>query len=159
MDVLAFLLVIDELHNMLAGSSTKQQIMFNAIKYLSNTLKISIIGAGTADLLRAVSIDEQIQNRFKPETLSLWKNDEEFERLLMSLEYVMPLKMPSNLVSTRMINKIHAMSEGTIGEVSALIRDATIHAIRQGQEKISYETLNECGYISPSDRTAKTDQM
>lgn len=152
-------LLIDELHNMLAGSSAKQQTLFNAIKYLSNTLKISIIGAGTSDLLRAVSIDEQIQNRFKPELLSLWKNGEEFERLLVSLESVMPLKNPSNLTDQRMCNKIHAMTEGTIGEISELVRAATIYALNAGKEQITYDVLNHCGYVSPSDRKPRGDQV
>ena len=148
-------LVIDELHNMLAGSSKKQQTLFNAIKYISNTLQVSIIGAGTVDLLRAVSIDEQIQNRFKSELLPLWKCDEELERLLISIESLMPLKRPSNLVDVRMRNKIHAMSEGTIGEISELIRLATIYALTVGEEQINYNALNACGYVSPSDRKPK----
>ena len=149
----------DELHNMLAGSSAKQQTLFNAIKYLSNTLKISIIGAGTSDLLRAVSTDEQIQNRFKPELLPLWKNDAEFERLLVSLELIMPLKNPSNLTTQRMCNKIHAMTEGTIGEISELIRSATIFALNNGEERITYDMFNLCGYVSPSDRKPKGGQV
>lgn len=152
-------LLIDELHNMLAGSSAKQQTLFNSIKYLSNTLKISIIGAGTSDLLRAVSTDEQIQNRFKPELLPLWKNDEEFERLLVSLESIMPLKNPSNLTTQRMCNKIHAMTEGTIGEISELIRSATIYALNNGEERITYDMFNLCGYFSPSDRKPKGGQV
>jgi Bacterial TniB protein len=152
-------LVIDELHNLLAGSSTKQQTMFNAIKYLGNTLKISIIGAGTVDLLRAVGTDEQIQNRFKPEALPLWKNDKEFERLVKSIESVMPLPMPSHLTTARMLNKIHAVSEGTIGEISALLHEATIFAINHDEDKITYEALNECGYVSPSDRKVTSEQL
>jgi hypothetical protein len=158
-DIELKVLVIDELHNLLAGSSAKQQTLFNAIKYLSNTLKLSIIGAGTSDLLRAVSTDEQIQNRFKPELLPLWKNDDEFQRLLVSLESVMPLKNPSKLTETRTCNKIHAMTEGTIGEVSELVRAATIYALNAGKEQITYDMLNECGYVSPSDRKPRGDQV
>lgn len=156
-DIELKVLVIDELHNLLAGSSKKQQALFNAIKYLINTLKLSVIGAGTVDLLRAVSIDEQIHNRFKPQLLPLWKNDDQFQRLLASLESLMPLKNPSKLTDTRMRNKIHAMTEGTIGEISDLIRSATIYALESGAEQITYDMLNLCGYDSPSDRKPKGD--
>lgn len=150
--VQAKVLVIDELHNILAGSSRKQQLMLNAIKYLSNTLNISIIGGGTENLIPAVSVDSQLQNRLKPERLPLWREGEEFESLLESFEYILPLKLPSDLTSPRLANKILAMSEGTIGEISALINAAAIHAIKSGEERITQEILNKCGFVSPSDR-------
>lgn len=148
----AKVLVIDELHNILAGTSKKQQLMLNAIKYLSNTLKISIIGGGTEDLVRAMLVDGQLSNRFTPEKIPQWREGEEFEALLESLEYILPLKKASDLTSTRLANKILAMSEGTIGEISTLINLAAILAIESGEERITSEILNRCGYVSPSDR-------
>lgn len=145
-------LVVDELHNILAGASKKQQLMLNAIKYLSNTLKISIIGGGTEDLFRAMLVDGQLSNRFKPERLPSWREGEEFEALLESYEYILPLRKPSGLISPRLANKILAMSEGTIGEISSLINAAAILAIESGEERITSEILNQCGYVSPSDR-------
>jgi hypothetical protein len=145
-------LVIDELHNILAGSSKKQQLMLNAIKYLSNTLNISIVGGGTDNLTRALLVDSQLSNRFTPQKLPLWREGEEFESLLESYEYILPLKKASNLTTTRLANKILAMSEGTIGEISMLINAAAIFAIESGEERITTEALNKCGYVSPSDR-------
>jgi type II secretory pathway predicted ATPase ExeA len=150
----AKVLVIDELHNILAGSSKKQQLMLNAIKYLSNTLNISIIGGGTEDLIRAMLVDKQLTNRFTPQKLPLWCEGTEFESLLESYEYILPLRKPSNLISTRLANKILAMSEGTIGEISSLLNAAAIYAIESGDERITAEVLNKCGYVSPSDRKA-----
>lgn len=145
-------LVIDELHNILAGASRKQQLMLNAIKFLSNTLKLSIVGGGTENLINAVSVDSQLENRLKPQRLPLWRDGEEFDSLLESYEYILPLKKPSNLTSTRLATKILAMSEGTIGEISALINAAAIYALEKGDERITPEALNKCGFVSPSDR-------
>lgn len=145
-------LVIDELHNILAGSSKKQQLMLNAVKYLNNELNLSIVGGGTNILINAVSVDSQIQNRLKPEMLPLWRSGDEFESLIESYEYILPLKKPSNLSSPRLANKILAMSEGTIGEISSLINAAAILAIKSGEERITQEILNTCGFVSPSDR-------
>jgi len=145
-------LIIDELHNILAGASVKQQQFLNMIKYLGNELEISIVGCGTGDLLRAVSIDPQIQNRFTPEILSKWKMNKEFRQLLMSFESLLPLKEASNLHEKLIASKILAMSEGSIGEVSTLLNSATIYAVRQGEEKITEDVLNDCGYIAPDDR-------
>lgn len=146
-------LIIDELHNILAGASVKQQQFLNMIKYLGNELQISIVGCGTGDLLRAVSIDPQIQNRFTPALLPKWQMNKEFRQLLMSFERVLPLRRPSNLHESILASKILAMSEGTIGELSSLLNLAAIKAIRDGQERITAEILNACGYVPPSDRT------
>ena len=146
-------LIIDELHNILAGTTVKQQQFLNMIKYLGNELQISIVGCGTGDLLRAVSIDPQIQNRFIPELLPKWQMNKEFRQLLMSFEQVLPLRNPSMLHERVLAGKILAMSEGTIGELSSLLNLATIHAIRNAHEQITVEVLNACGYVSPGDRT------
>lgn len=152
-------LIIDELHNILAGASVKQQQFLNMIKYLGNELQISIVGCGTGDLLRAVSIDPQIQNRFIPEILPKWQMNKEYRQLLMSFERVMPLRSPSGLHESQLAAKTLAMSEGTIGELSALLNLAAMHAILGGQEQITAEVLNACGYVSPSERTKQAARV
>jgi hypothetical protein len=148
----AKVLIIDELHNILAGASVKQQQFLNMIKYIGNELEISIVGCGTGDLLRAVSVDEQIQNRFIPEILPTWKMNKEFRQLLMSFESLLPLKEPSNLHEKLIASKILAMSEGSIGEISTLLNTSAIYAVHQGVEKITEDILNDCGYIAPDER-------
>jgi len=145
-------LIIDELHNLLAGASTKQQQFLNMIKYLSNKLNISIVGCGTGDLIRAISVDTQIQNRFPPEIIPQWRMGKEFRQLAVSFESVLPLREPSGLHEKMMSSKLLAMSEGTIGELSMLLNNASIYAINKGIEKITVDVLNKCGYVSPSDR-------
>ena len=148
-------LIIDELHNILAGATLKQQQFLNMIKYLSNELQISIVGCGTGDLLRAVSIDPQIQNRFLPELLPPWTMDKPFRQLLRSFESLLPLREPSSLHEPALARKLLAMTEGTIGELSALLNRATIHALQQGEERITADALNACGYVAPGDRTRR----
>ncbi len=145
-------LCIDELHNSLAGSSVKRQQFLNALKYLGNELSISFIASGTEDLLRAVSIDNQIQNRFQPVLLPRWKLDKDFRQLLRTFESILPLKSPSNLYSTVVCKRIYGLSEGSIGELSTLLNQAAIYALRNNQECITLETLSDCGYIAPSER-------
>ncbi|HIM96916.1 MAG TPA: transposase [Gammaproteobacteria bacterium] len=145
-------MIIDELHNILAGASVKQQQVLNMIKYLSNELDICIVGCGTGDLLRAVSVDPQVENRFTPALLPAWRMDTTFRQLLASFEQVLPLKRPSLLHGSQLATQIHALSEGTIGEVSTLINMAAEHAIRSGTEQITADLLRTCGYISPYDR-------
>ncbi|MDO9268862.1 MAG: TniB family NTP-binding protein [Methylobacter sp.] len=152
-------LIIDELHNILAGASVRQQQFLNMIKYLGNELQISIVGCGTGDLLRAVSIDPQIQNRFIPELLPKWQMNKEFRQLLMSFESILPLRNPSGLHDPMLAGKTLAMCEGTIGELSSLLNMAAIYAIRNGHEQITADILNACGYVSPSDRTQQAARV
>lgn len=152
-------LVIDEMHNMLAATAPAQREFLNVIKYLSNELQISMVGVGDETLIRAVGIDSQIQNRFEPEILPKWKAGPEFNRLLASFEKILPLRNPSDLVEPLLAMKLAALCEGTIGELSMLLNKASTYAISRGQEQITADVLNKCGYVPPSQRKLITVEI
>lgn len=152
-------LFIDELHNSLAGSTTKRQQFLNALKFLGNELQISIIASGTEDLLRAVAIDNQIQNRFATILLPRWKYDRQFKQLLMTFERLLPLHQPSKLHEGLLGKKIFALSEGAIGEVSNLLDAASIYAIRHKTECITTEVLDNCSFQVPSERSSQISNL
>jgi hypothetical protein len=60
------ILIIDEIHHVLAGNSLRQKWFLNVIKYLGNELKIPIVAVGTEDAFNALSTDPQLANRFEP---------------------------------------------------------------------------------------------
>lgn len=146
------LLIIDEIHHLLAGTMAKQRTFLNVIKYLSNELQISIVCAGTRDAFNAIQTDPQLANRFEPRILPKWKNDEEYLRLLASFERLLPLREPSNLIENSLASAILAKSEGLIGEVSKILELSTILAIESGIEKINRNIIENIDYVSPSDR-------
>lgn len=146
------LLIIDEIHHVLAGNLSKQRSFLNVLKFLSNELKISMICSGTREAFNAIQTDPQLANRFEPKVLKKWKNDEDYLRLLASFESLLPLKEPSMLVEPSLSTKILAMSEGLIGEISKILELASILAIESGIEKINRNILNNIDYTSPSDR-------
>ena len=96
------MLIIDEIHHILAGHIRLQSVFLNALKYLSNELRAPIVAVGTKDALRAIQTDPQMANRFEPAPLAKWVLDEEFRRLLASLERVLPLQRPSGLAMGQM---------------------------------------------------------
>ena len=59
-------LIIDEIHHILAGHIAKQRHFLNVLKYVGNELKIPLVGVGTIDALRAIQTDPQMVNRFEP---------------------------------------------------------------------------------------------
>lgn len=146
------ILVIDEIHNILAGSTAKQRQFRNMLKNLGNELAIPIVAVGTQDAYFAIQADRQLENRFEPVVVPKWSMGTEFLRLLASFEKVLALEKVSNLAETAMAIKILSMSEGTIGELSTLLTRAAIHAIRTGTEHITPKVLDGCGYSGPSVR-------
>lgn len=149
------MLVIDEIHNILSGSVARQKQILNAIKNLSNTLKIPIVLAGTKDSLRAVGSDDQISSRFRPEYLTRWKMDKTFVSLLATIMRFIPLQKESDILNKECASEILEASNGYIGEIINLIRTAAIYAINTGSERITLKEIKECPYNSLS-RVHKT---
>ena len=112
------MIMIDEIHHVLAGSYTKQRNSLNALKYLGNELCVPIVGMGTSEAIRAVQTDPQLANRFVPEVLPKWSNGADLIMLLKSFEKIIPLKNPSSLHTPTLVNSIIELSGGTIGEIS-----------------------------------------
>lgn len=158
-NVQAKMLIIDEIHHILAGNLTKQRGFLNVIKYLSNELQIPIVAIGTKDAFRAIHTDPQLANRFEPHVLPRWRDGDDYRRLLASFEQNIPLKNPSHLVQDDLSLKILAMSEGSLGEISAVLRLAAVQAIRNGQECITYKTLERLEWLAPSQRKAEVNKL
>lgn len=153
------MIIIDEIHHLLAGPVLKQRNFLNVLKYLGNELRVPIVGVGTADAARAVQTDPQLANRFQPEALLHWELNTDFARLLASFESLLPLRLPSKLADQNMASRILAMTGGTIGEMSMLLNEAAIHAIRKKTEKIDADVLVKCGYNSPSERKSNAYRL
>lgn len=145
-------LIIDEIHHLLAGTMTKQRAFLNVIKYLGNELEIPIVGVGTTDAFRAIQTDPQLSNRFDRAFLPRWTNDEEYLRLLATFERVIPLREPSNLIDGALADKIYSMSEGFIGELSKLLVTAAVKAVSTQRECIDKKMLDSIGWVPPSER-------
>lgn len=148
------MLIIDEIHNILSGSVARQKQMLNAIKNLSNNLKIPIILSGTKDALRAVSTDTQISSRFRPAYLTKWKMDKNYVNLLATILTTLPLSKESDILNPKTAQEILNISDGNIGDIIGLLKKATIYALKNNKEKITIDEIKNCGYSS----TANTKQ-
>ena len=146
------MLVIDELHNLLAAPNPRQRELLNLLRYLGNELRIPLACLGTREAYLAIRTDDQLENRFEPFLLPFWEDDPEFGRLLASFEAVLPLREPSGLGLPAMRAIILQRSEGTIGEVAALLAAATETALRSGQERIDVDSVEAAEYQPPTVR-------
>lgn len=153
------ILIIDEIHHILAGNMNRQKAFLNVIKYLGNELEISIVGVGTKDAFRALQTDPQLSNRFEPVALPRWELDQNFQRLLASFERMLPLHNPSNIAQRDLASILYAMSEGYIGELSRLLSAACTLAIQSKSEQITAKLLGQIDWTPPSKRKRQLEGL
>ena len=56
-------LIIDEVHNFLAGTPREQRVILHLMRYLSNELKASLVCLGVMDARDAIAGDTQLSRR------------------------------------------------------------------------------------------------
>jgi type II secretory pathway predicted ATPase ExeA len=145
-------LVVDELHNVLAGRGEARREFLNLIRFLGNQLRIPLVGVGTREAYLAIRSDDQLENRFAPFVLPRWEPDQEACSLLASFAASFPLRRRSGIATEAMAQYLLTRSEGTIGELAALLTDAAVAAIESGEEAINQRTLLMAAYGGPSER-------
>lgn len=153
------ILIIDELHNILAGNGHKQREFLNLLRFIGNQLQLSIVGVGIKDAYLAIRTDDQLENRFEPFILPLWRDDNEFTRLLASFKKVLPLRKSSELADSDIRAIILERSESTIGEIATFLTQAACEAISSGKECIDLEILTRTNYHSPTQRRRLYESM
>jgi hypothetical protein len=153
------LLIIDEIHNVLAGSAVQLNQMLNLLRYLGNELQIPLVAVGVKEALQAIHSDDQLANRFEPFPLPRWKHDEELHNLLASFERVLPLRRRSFLTNPVFVRRIVALSEGILGEIVTLLTRAAERAVRTGTECIETAALDHIDYMPPSQRMSSAAAM
>lgn len=146
------MLVIDELHNLLSGSRSRQRQLLNLLRWLGNELRIPLVGVGTGEALQAINSDDQLVSRFEPFMLPLWTEGDAYRRLLGTLEAVLPLRRPSNLTDPALSAKILTAAEGVLGEVIAIVNRSAVLAVKTGHEAISARLIDDIRFIPLSER-------
>ena len=136
-------LIIDEFHNSLHGSSRETRQFLAVLKNLMNSLAIPIVAAGTKSAITALNSDPQMTSRFEAVPLPRWKLDIELLRFLKSLERLLPLAEPSGLASKEIAPLVFELSDGTIGGICDLVLKAAQRSIEKGIERIVPVTLRE----------------
>ena len=146
------MLVIDELHNVLAGRADARREFLNLIRFLGNELRIPLVGVGTREAYLAIRSDDQLENRFEPFTLPRWEPDGLGCSLLASFAASFPLRRPSTIATPQMARYLLTRCEGTIGELAHLLTDAAVAGIESGEEAITQTTLLMAPYAGPTER-------
>lgn len=144
------LLIIDEMHSLLTGTTQKQREVMNAIKLLCNELMIPVVGAGIKEAVRVLHMDAQHASRFDVITLPIWELNKDFQNLLGLFEKVLPLKMPSKLHTPELCQLLHVISGGNLGDLHRLLIECATEAILSGSDKIDKEIIEKKAWVRPT---------
>jgi hypothetical protein len=140
------MLIVDEVHHLLAGGYREQRAALNLLKYLANDLRLSVVVVGTADAPLALESDAQMQSRFTPCEIPRWRENDEFRGLLAAFERVLPLRKPSELSQRTVVQFMLTASAGLTGEVSRLLNEAAELAILDRSERITLAHLEKVAH-------------
>jgi hypothetical protein len=143
------MLIVDEVHSMLAGTARAQRIFLNTLRFLANDIRMPLVCAGTDEARMALLTDSQLAERFDALELSPWKDDMAFRRLLASISAMLPLRNQSSLDSSACRQIILKRTDGITTRIFRLIESAAIEAIKDGTECISEATLGSNRLILP----------
>ncbi len=152
------MLVIDELHNVLAGNSVNRWEFLNLLRFLGNELNIPLVGVGTRDTYLAIRSDDQLENRFEPMMLPVWEASDDYCSLLAIFVALLPLRRPSSIATLDMANYLLTRSEGTIGELAHLLMAAAVAVVDSGEEAINHCMLSMDDYTGPGERLRQLER-
>jgi hypothetical protein len=146
------MILIDEAEHLASGDSRNLARCLHAIKDLSSSLKIPVVIAGGIEAIQPMTSLSPVENRFMPFVLNRWTLGPDFMALLNSFASILPLRKQSKLDQHAIAKEIITRSNGAIGEISALLRQAGILAIKTGKEMIDLELIRESAYSGPMAR-------
>lgn len=118
--------------------------IFPEVRDMKDKLDISIVLVGTDRLDAVIKRDEQVHNRFRSHrrfgkltgedfklTVNIWENN------------VLKLPVPSNLDRPEMQKILLKATEGYIGRLDELLREAAIKSLSRGHKRVEKDVLQE----------------
>lgn len=135
-------LLIDEIHNIIAGSWREQRIVLNTLRFLSNEASLSLVCFGVAEAREAINGDVQLARRFDVLTLPRWKANEDFQQLILAIIRNFPLREPSVLTASG-LKRILRVTDGITSKIFRLLNEVAIDAIASGAERLTDEAIDD----------------
>jgi len=144
------LLIIDEIHHFLRGTSKQQRNVMDALKNIGTKLMIPIVGVGLREASLILTSDPQLSSRFDLIKLPKWELDKNYRGLLKAFEKRLPLKKPSNLDIKDKAVLLHTISQGNLGNLHRLLIECTSYAIENEIEEITLEIITKFKWVKPT---------
>ncbi|MDZ7957077.1 MAG: TniB family NTP-binding protein [Aulosira sp. DedQUE10] len=117
---------------------------FAEVRDIYDKLGIAIVLVGTDRLEAVIKRDEQVYNRFRACHRFGKLSGKDFQDTVQAWEdKVLKLPLPSNLISKDMLRILTSATEGYIGRLDEILREAAIRALSKGLKKIDKAVLQE----------------
>jgi hypothetical protein len=140
-------LLIDEIHNIIAGSWREQRVVLDTLRFLSNELKMSLVCFGISEACEAINGDVQLARRFDVITLQSWKANEDFQQLVLAILRNLPLREPS-ILTAHGLKRILLVTGGVTSQIFRLLNEIAIEAIETGAEQLTDEAVENWRPVS-----------
>ena len=117
---------------------------FPEVRDISDKLDISVVLVGTDRLDAVIKRDEQVYNRFRAHRRFGKLTGVDFKKTVTIWEQkVLKLPVASNLTKTDMLKILTKATEGYIGRLDELLREAAIKSLSRGKKRIEKNILQE----------------
>ena len=144
-------LLLDEVHNILAGTFREQRIVLNTLRYISNELQVSLVCFGVNEAREAISGDVQLARRFEEFPLTRWSTDDDFEDPVLTIVRNLPLRNPT-MLSARAMRRLLQVTNGITSNVFRLLHQLAIEAIKKGAERLTDDAIDQWQSMTPNER-------
>lgn len=142
-------LIVDEVQDVLAGTTNEQRRTLDGLKYIMNEVQLPIIATGTPAAAEAFRSDKHMEKRFARITLPTWAVGPELAALLTSVSRILPLRNSSSLASADVMAFLVKECEGNLHDMMMLIRHAAVGAVLSGAECVTLAGL-QAARVLPS---------
>lgn len=134
------MIMINEVHNLLAGTHCEQRRFLNVLRYVSSELEAALVCFGVSEAVDAIRSDVQLTRRLDEHHLPNWRDDAEFSDVIHTLIAAMLLAKKTCL-KVRSLKQILALAGGVTSRIFALVKDLSIDAILSEEEYITDEAI------------------
>lgn len=118
--------------------------IFPDVRDINDKLEISVVLVGTDRLDAVIKRDEQVYNRFRSHRRFDKLAGVEFKKTVAIWEEkVLKLPVASNLTSSDLIKILTKATEGYIGRLDEILREAAIKSLSMGHKRIEKAVLQE----------------
>ena len=144
------MLVIDEILCLLCCTTREQRAALNAIKFLANQLRISIVVAGTHESLHVMRYDPQIASRFEQIELPIWSESDDLRRFIAGYLALLPVRRTPSSFNKQFVEYLLKLTDGVTGRVIGVLRHAAVQAIADRTRRVGLDQLQHVGARLPT---------
>jgi len=144
------MIIIDEIQHLLSCNAREQRAALNALKFLANQLRVSIVAAGTHEALHVMRYDLQIASRFEQLELPTWRESDELRRFIAGYLALLPVRKSVGAIDRRFIEYLVELTEGVTGRIVEVLRRAAMQSLDEQSGRVGLEELQRVGAKLPT---------